>query len=90
MARETSLTHYTLSLDVDVILAPDMTEKLSHFLNGNTCAKCAYVIPTFEVSEKATFPANKTELADLVNKKLAQPFHGKIFVHNQYATNFSR
>ena len=67
-----------------------MTEKLSYFLNGNTCAKCAFVIPTYELSDKAVFPATKAELVSLLHKKLAQPFHSKIFVHNQFATNFSR
>ena len=90
IAREASLTQYTMSLDVDVILAPDMTETLAKFLNGNTCAVCAYVIPTYEVDQREQMPRNKSQLAHLVERKLAQPFHSKIFVHNQFATNFSK
>ena len=109
IARDNSLTHYTLSLDVDVILAPgrnsgvsqlgssndvspttDMTRGLAKFLNGNTCVKCAFVIPTYEIHQAAARPADKRELAELLSRKKAQPFHSKIFVHNQFATNFSR
>ena len=42
-------THYTASLDVDVLLAPGMTRPLATFLNGNTCSNCVFVIPTYEV-----------------------------------------
>ena len=68
----------------------DMTRGLAKFLNGNTCVKCAFVIPTYEISQSAARPANKGELAELVSRNKAQPFHSKIFVHNQFATNFSR
>ena len=90
IARDNSLTRYTMSLDVDVILAPDMTDILARFLNGNTCTSCAFVIPTYEVDNREQMPRNKSDLAHLVEKKLAQPFHSKIFVHNQFATNFSK
>ena len=43
------MTHYTASLDVDVLLAPGMTRPLATFLNGNTCSNCVFVIPTYEV-----------------------------------------
>ena len=49
VARAASLTHYTASLDVDVLLAPGMTRPLATFLNGNTCSNCVFVIPTYEV-----------------------------------------
>lgn len=67
-----------------------MTTALAKFLNGNTCVKCAFVIPTYEIHQDAARPENKEELAELVSRKKAQPFHSKIFVHNQFATNFSR
>ena len=44
------MSHYTASLDVDVLLAPGMTRPLATFLNGNTCNNCVFVIPTYEVS----------------------------------------
>ena len=90
IARDNSLTHYTMSLDVDVILAPGMTTQMARFLNGNTCSQCAFVIPTFEVDEREKMPQNKQELRSLVERKKAQPFHHKIFIHNQFATNFTR
>ena len=49
VARAASLSHYTASLDVDVLLAPGMTRPLATFLNGNTCNNCVFVIPTYEV-----------------------------------------
>ena len=67
-----------------------MTRALAKFLNGNTCVKCAFVIPTYEIHQAAPSPENKEQLAELVSRNKAQPFHSKIFVHNQFATNFSR
>ena len=90
IARENSMTHYTMSLDVDIIPSPDMAKPLSRFLNGNTCAKCAFVIPTYEIHDKASFPANKSDLGRLIKMLRAQPFHSKVFIHNQFATNFSQ
>ena len=90
IARESSLTHYSLSLDVDIFPSPGMAKVLARFLNRNTCVKCAFVIPTYEIHHKAIFPANKTALLRLVKKLQARPYHSKVFIHNQFATNFSQ
>ena len=90
IARENSMTHYTMSLDVDIIPSPGMAKPLSMFLNSNTCSKCAFVIPTYEIHDKASFPADKSQLSRLIKMFRAQPFHSKVFVHNQFATNFSQ
>ena len=74
----------------DIPRLTDLTTALAKFLNGNTCVKCAFVIPTYEIQQSAASPANKRELAELVSRNKAQPFHSKIFLHNQFATNFSR
>jgi N-acetyllactosaminide beta-1,3-N-acetylglucosaminyltransferase len=50
---------------------------------------CAYVIPTYELDERVNFPRNKTDLIRLAKKGLARPFHHRVFIYNQYATNFS-
>ena len=42
------------------------------------------------MADTAPFPANKSELVELVSRHQAQPFHLKVFLHNQFATNFSR
>lgn len=52
--------------------------------------QCAYVIPTFELDERVRFPRNKSDLIRLAGKGLARPFHHKVFIYNQFATNFSR
>ena len=90
VARVNCLTAYTMSLDIDIVPSMGLAESLSKFLNRNTCAKCAFVIPTFEVANTVTFPENKSELLRLVKQSQAQPFHKKVFIHNQFATNFSR
>ena len=89
IARENSMTYYTMSLDVDIIPSPGMAKPLSMFLNGNTCSKCAFVIPTYELHAKASLPAHKADLLRLSKMLRAQPFHSKVFVHNQFATNYS-
>jgi len=52
--------------------------------------KVAYVIPTFEVDKRSRFPKTKKEVIRLATRGLARPFHQKVFIFNQYATNFSR
>ena len=89
IARANSLTYYTMSLDVDILPSTGMAKPLAMFLNRNTCAKCAFVIPTYEIDNKVEFPSNKSELVNLVKKLQARPYHSKVFIHNQFATNFS-
>jgi len=90
LARQTSITHYTLSLDVDIVPSPGLAPPLASFLAGNTCSKCAFVLPTYEIHEAASLPQDKSQLALLVKRHQARPFHSKVLVHNQFATNFSR
>jgi N-acetyllactosaminide beta-1,3-N-acetylglucosaminyltransferase len=51
---------------------------------------CAYVIPTYELDERVLFPRNKSDLIRMARKGLARPFHHRVFIYNQFATNFSR
>ena len=49
VARETSLTHYTLSLDVDVILAPGERKKYESFtIHFKICFAILYAILDLE------------------------------------------
>lgn len=77
--------------DVDIIPSVNFTENLDKFLRRAKCSgQCAFVVPTYELDERARFPRNKTDLIRLANKGLARPFHHKVFIYNQYATNFTR
>lgn len=77
--------------DVDIIPSIGLCEGLDGFLKTVTCeGNCAFVVPTYELDERVMFPGNKSELVRLANKGLAMPFHHKVFIYNQYATNFSR
>uniref|UniRef100_A0A1B6D9Z2 Beta-1,4-glucuronyltransferase 1 n=1 Tax=Clastoptera arizonana TaxID=38151 RepID=A0A1B6D9Z2_9HEMI len=91
LARRNCQTPYVFLTDVDIIPSTHLTEGLNAFLKNVKCAGlCAYVIPTYELDERVRFPRNKTDLIRLTNKGLAQPFHHKVFIYNQFATNFSR
>jgi hypothetical protein len=96
VARKSSQTYFVFLVDVDIIPSAsfNFAEQLDKFLKKAKCANsnnlCAYVIPTFELDERVRFPRNKTDLIRLANKGLARPFHNKVFIYNQYATNFSR
>lgn len=91
LARKNCQTKYVFLTDVDIIPSKGMAEGLDEFVGKENCAKkCAYVVPTYELDERVPFPTNKTELIRLANKGLARPFHQKVFIYNQYATNFSR
>lgn len=91
LARKNCQTKYVFLTDVDIIPSRGMAEGIDDFMSRENCAKkCAYVVPTYELDERVLFPMNKTELIRLANKGLARPFHQKVFIYNQFATNFSR
>ncbi|XP_018580182.1 beta-1,4-glucuronyltransferase 1 isoform X1 [Anoplophora glabripennis] len=91
LARKNCQTKYVFLTDVDIIPSRGMAESLDVFLGNPECkGQCAYVVPTYELDERVLFPPNKTELIRLANKGLARPFHHKVFIYNQYATNFTR
>jgi beta-1,4-glucuronyltransferase 1 len=96
VARKNCQTYFTFLTDVDIIVSANLNfaEQLAKFLRKTKCSAlnnlCAYVIPTYELDERVRFPRNKTDLIRLANKGLARPFHNKVFIYNQFATNFSR
>ncbi|KAK4881241.1 hypothetical protein RN001_004560 [Aquatica leii] len=91
LARKNCQSSYVFLTDVDIIPSEDLAESLNYFLSKVTCkTMCAYVIPTYEIDSRVRFPPNKTELVRLAHKGLARPFHQKVFIYNQFATNFSR
>lgn len=96
VARKNCQSGYVFLTDVDIIPSANLNfaEQLDTFLRKAKCSNnnqlCAYVVPTFELDERVRFPRNKTDLIRLANKGLARPFHNKVFIYNQYATNFSR
>ncbi|KAL6435781.1 hypothetical protein ACFW04_005577 [Cataglyphis niger] len=90
LARKNCQTDYVFLTDVDIVPSYNLTAALDEFLRNDNCDKCAYVIPTYELDTRMRFPQNKTELIRLARKGLARPFHQKVFIHNQFATNFTR
>ncbi|XP_014260670.1 beta-1,4-glucuronyltransferase 1 isoform X2 [Cimex lectularius] len=92
LARRNCQTSHVFLTDIDIIPSTNLAEALDLFIKTETCkgGKCAYVIPTYELDERVPFPRNKTELIRLTGRGLARPFHHKVFIYNQFATNFSR
>ncbi|XP_043267823.1 beta-1,4-glucuronyltransferase 1 isoform X2 [Venturia canescens] len=92
LARKNCQTEWIFLTDVDIVPCINMTTRLDEFLTTgpNNCDKCAYVVPTYELDIRVRFPPNKTELVRLAKKGLARPFHQKVFIHNQFATNFTK
>ncbi|XP_037806963.1 beta-1,4-glucuronyltransferase 1 [Lucilia sericata] len=90
-ARKGCQTKYVFLTDVDIVPSNNIVPLLNEFLATARCATglCAYVIPTLEIDDRVRFPSSKTELLRLVKRGLARPFHEKVFIYNQYATNFS-
>ena len=90
-ARRNCQTDYIYLIDVDIIPSIDMADNLEAFLRNSQCEKlCAYVIPVYEIDEKAIFPQNKSEMLKLTKNKMARPFHLQIFAPAQYSTNYNR
>ncbi|KDR14680.1 hypothetical protein L798_11452 [Zootermopsis nevadensis] len=91
LARRNCQSSYVFLTDVDIIPSAKLTDGLDVFLKNAKCKSlCAYVIPTYELDERVLFPRNKTDLIRLARKGLARPFHHRVFIYNQFATNFSR
>lgn len=92
VARKTCQSDNVFLTDIDIIPSINMTEYLDKFLRHTKCPnnQCAYVIPTYELDYRARFPRDKPDLIRLARKGLARPFHHKVFIYNQYATNFTR
>ncbi|RZC38770.1 Glyco transf 49 domain containing protein [Asbolus verrucosus] len=91
LARKNCQSKFVFLTDVDIIPSRNMAEELDAFLEQAVCkGQCAYVIPTYELDDRVRFPPNKTELIRLANKGLARPFHHKVFIYNQFATNFTK
>lgn len=92
LARKNCQSDYVFLTDIDIIPSYGMAQLLDGFLESDHCGNklCAFVIPTFELDERVRFPPNKSDLLRLADKGLARPFHQKVFIYNQFATNFTR
>ena len=93
LARNASATEYVWLVDVDVVPVPGAAAELHQFLGSRqaaACGRCVFVVPTYEVDEKERFPESAEQLLHLLRKKRARPFHEKVLIHNQFATNHSR
>lgn len=95
LARKGCQNDYIFLTDIDIIPSINFTQNLDKFLRKTThcstkSSKCAFVVPTYEIDNRVKFPQTKIDLMRLSKRGLARPFHHKVFIYNQYATNFSR
>lgn len=96
LARKGCQNDYIFLTDIDIIPSINFTQNLDKFLRKPTThcstqqSKCAFVVPTYEIDNRAKFPQTKADLLRLSKRGLARPFHHKVFIYNQFATNFSR
>lgn len=90
IARKNCQTDNVFLIDVDIIPSINFTEHIDKFLRKDKCQMCAFVVPTFEIDTRVKFPHTKSDILRLTKKGLARPFHHKVFIYNQFATNFTR
>ena len=86
-------TNYTFIPDIDMVPIPGMDLELETFLQkdqqANNCTKCAFVVPTYEISSKCEhLPRTKAELLTFIKEKKARQFH--LGLINQLASNLAR
>ena len=91
-AKKGCQTAYTYIPDIDMVPTPGMDLQLETFLQKdqetNNCTKCAFVIPTYEISHNSThLPQNKGELLTFLKEKQARQFHETIYSINQKSSN---
>lgn len=93
VARHGVRTPYHFLTDIDIRPVAGLAQQLDVFLatseQARSCPKCVYVVPTYEMSERLPVPRSKTELLETIKRKQSRPFHAKVFIHNQFATNHS-
>ena len=92
-AKRGCQTNYTFIPDIDMVPTPGMDLHLETFLQKdqetNNCTKCAFVIPTYEISSKSEhLPRTKEELLTFIKEKEARQFH--LGLLNQMASNLRR
>ena len=77
IAKSGCQTNFTFVPDVDMIPNAGLDLSLENFLmKEQKCAKCAFVVPVYEISTKAThLPNNKTELVSYIKANMARQFH---------------
>jgi len=95
LAKNGCQTNYTYIPDIDMVPTPGMDLQLEAFIKkqeeSNNCTKCAYVIPTYEISSNSThLPRNKTELLQFVKSKQARQFHQALYSINQKSSNLQK
>jgi len=95
LAKNGCQTNYTYIPDIDMVPTPGMDTQLETFIKKqeerNNCTKCAYVIPTYEISSNSThLPSNKTELLQFVKNKQARQFHQALYSINQKSSNLKK
>ena len=84
IARRSCHTSHSFTIDVDMLIVPDMAESLEIFLDGphGNCWNCTYIVPVYEIHDDVQFlPKDKETLIELLNKKLARRFHVKVIVY---------
>ena len=94
LAKNGCQTNYTFIPDIDMVPTPGMDLHLETFLEKeqkrSNCSKCAYVIPTYEISHKTNhLPTNKRELLELLKRKQARQFHQTLYPINQKSSNLN-
>ena len=95
LAKNGCQTNYTYIPDIDMVPTPGMDLQLETFIKKqeemNNCTKCAYVIPTYEITSNSThLPSNKTELLQFVKNKQARQFHQALYSINQKSSNLKK
>ena len=91
LAKAGCQTNFTFIPDIDMVPSQDMNLQMETFLTEHKCEKCAFVIPTYEISRKAQhLPANKTDLLTFIKEKNARQFHQKLYSVNQKSSNLNR
>ena len=89
VARRMCQTKYIFTPDIDMIPNPSLARDLDTFLAGQkSCQKCAFVVPTYEISTKSqNLPTTKLQLLPMIKQKLARIFHISVYVNNQKSSN---
>ncbi|XP_066976549.1 beta-1,4-glucuronyltransferase 1-like isoform X2 [Macrobrachium rosenbergii] len=88
LAKKNCPTDYSVTIDIDMITPPSLSENLTKFFDridaSNSCKKCAFVVPVYEVESTANYrPKDKQELTNLISNRLARRYHIKVWSPNQ-------
>lgn len=95
VALENSYSKYVFVIDIDMLPSVGLHSKLTSFISNFSIFtkddhnRFAFVVPAFEMHISDNVPKTKSDVLDLWQRKILQPFYAELCAKCQKHTNYS-